>query len=203
MPQRLQDRINLLNRIAADAFRDAVEIMELIAMLEAGNKKTLMRKLRGKGAGRAGLLVRNALFTRLHLYTARAYTTPTRKDDLHLRRGFELAEESDVRNYLKGRRSLPALVRAEKAWRACNANSKLRSFMHFRHKLLAHWSDPGKDISLPTYGIVFEIARDTAKAMEKFANATGVVSLSLKSQMVVPKRGIAAFWKPWKTGVKS
>jgi hypothetical protein len=50
---------------------------------------------------------------------------------------------------------------------------------------------------VPTYGEVFAIARQTATALEKLAHVTGVVGVSLDTQLPAHKESAEKFWAPW------
>jgi hypothetical protein len=52
-------------------------------------------------------------------------------------------------------------------------------------------------MEIPTYGEVFAIARQTASALEKLAHVTGVVGLSLDTQLPAHKESAEKFWAPW------
>jgi hypothetical protein len=62
-----------VRQIAKKAFVDAVEILSLVAVLEAGNNNGSSEALNKAGAGRAAGHVQRALFTRLQVIVARHY----------------------------------------------------------------------------------------------------------------------------------
>jgi hypothetical protein len=183
-----------VREIAATAFTDAIEILSIIEVLEAGNQMTVTQRLNAAGAGRAAEHIKRALFTRLHFLIARAYGK-TRPDDRHARRAFELLEDESVAKEMHG---APDLTDAQQRWKRCCGDARLEPFLHFRDKYLAHLGQPRPDVGLPTYGDVFALARETACAFEALANASGVVTLSLDSQIPAQKESAERFWAIWR-----
>src|ERR1700738_165699 len=183
----------ILRKIAKEAFTDAVEILGLIEVLEAGNRKPVSEHLNEANAGRAAGHIQRSLFTRLHLLVARAYA-PTKTGDRHARMGFELLKNDNVTRELDQQ----ALQQAQQLWSKLCGDHRLEPFLHFRDKYLAHLGQPLPDSQLPTYGEVLALARETARALEKLAQASGVVHLSLDSQIPAHKESAERFWEPWR-----
>ncbi len=181
-----------VRKISASAFTDAVEMLALIEVLEAGNVKAT-EAINEAGAGRAAEHVKRALFTRLHFLVARAYSK-SRDGDLHARRAFDLLKAPIVVKDMNNPAELPEV---RKLWVKCCGDHRLERFLHFRDKFLAHLGEPEPGVGIPTYGEVFTIARQTATALEMLANVTGVVTLSLDSQLPAHKESAEKFWAPW------
>jgi len=184
--------VERVQKISASAFTDAIEMLAIIEVLEAGNVKTT-EKLNKAGAGRAAAHVTRALFTRLHLLVARAYSR-SRDGDLHARRAFDLLKSYTVAKDMRNPQDLPE---ARKVWVKCCGDHRLERFLHYRDKFLAHLGEPDPKKGIPTYGEVFAVARQTAEALEKLAHVTGVVTLSLDSQVTAHKESAKRFWEPW------
>jgi AbiU2 len=163
----------LVREIAAAAFTDAIEILGLIEVLEAQNQKPIRENVNKANAGRAAAHIQRSLFTRLHFLVARAYGK-TRKGDQHTRMAFELLRDEKVAKEMRQ----DDLKEAQGLWGKLCGDHKLESFIHFRDKYLAHLGEPRPDVKLPTYGEVFALARETTRALEKLAHASGVVGLS-------------------------
>jgi hypothetical protein len=188
----IRSEIDTIMEIARVNFFDAIAINSTIEILELGNQEDIIAALVQAGAGRAARRIRNALFTQLHILTARAYSV-SRDGDRHLRRAaevmkseavrshFSISNESDVHEFMT-------------RWNRCIGDHRLERFLHFRDKHLAHLSSSNPDIPAPRYKEVFDIARATAGAMEKLAHATGIVSLSLESQLGAERESAVAFW---------
>jgi hypothetical protein len=181
-----------VKKIAASAFADAIEMLAIIEVLEAGNIKATPA-LNAAGAGRAAGHIQRALFTRLHFLVARAYSK-SRDGDLHARRAFDLLKSHGVAKEMKNPGDFAA---AKQFWVRCCGDHRLQRFLHFRDKFLAHLGEPEPAQGIPTYGEVFAIARQTATALEKLAHVTGVVSLSLDTQIPSHKESAEKFWAPW------
>jgi hypothetical protein len=187
----------IVREIAASAFTDAIEIMAIIVTLEAANQKPAITKsLNDADAGRAAEHIKRALFTRLHFLVSRAYAK-SREGDLHSRRAFDLLKDAAVRADVVTAGSDSALAEADTRWGKCIGDHRLPAFLHFRDKYLAHLGEPKDGIPIPTYGEVFGLAEDTARAMEKLAQGAGVVSLSLDSQIPAHEKSAEAFWNKW------
>jgi AbiU2 len=184
----------IIREIAAAAVTDAIEILGIIEVLEASNQKPVSQALNEAGAGRAAEHVKRALFTRLHFLVARAYGK-TRPGDRHARKAFELLKDQNV---AKEMHSAPDLTEAQQRWEKCCGDPRLKSFLHFRDKYLAHLGEPRPGVGLPTYGDIFAVARETTRALEKLAHASGVVGLSLDSQIPADKESARRFWAPWR-----
>jgi hypothetical protein len=190
----------IVREIAKMAFVDAVEILSIIEVLEAANGNGVSQALNEKGAGRAASHIQRALFTRLHIIVARHYL-PARKDDLHAARAFELLKNSDVRAGVTSDEREARLAQAEADWEKCCADERLDSYLHLRHKFLAHLAKPKEGVPVPMYGEVLEIARNTANCFNNLANGTGIVTLEVETQITAQKESAAAFWAPWRTSV--
>jgi hypothetical protein len=184
---------HIIRDIAKDAFTDAVEILGLVEVLEAGNRKPVSENLNDASAGRAAAHIQRSLFTRLHLLVARAYAQ-TRDGDRHARVGFELLTDDNTAKQLRQE----DVQQAQELWARLCGDHRLDPFLHFRDKYLAHLGEPRPDVKLPTYGEVFALARETARALEKLAHASGVVGLSLDSQIPAHKQSAERFWEPWR-----
>jgi hypothetical protein len=184
--------VETVKKISAAGFADAIEMLAIIEVLEAGNVAATAA-LNNAGAGRAAAHISRALFTRLHFLVARAYS-PSRDGDLHARRAFDQLKSPAIAKDMLNPGDLPE---ARKFWVKCCGDHRLERFLHFRDKFLAHLGEPDPDMDIPTYGEVFTIARQTATALEKLANATGVVTLSLDTQLPAHKESALKFWEPW------
>lgn len=183
-----------VKKIAASAFADAIEMLAIIEVLEAGNVRAT-KALNAAGAGRAAAHITRALFTRLHFLVARAYSR-SKDGDLHARRAFDLLKRPLIAKDIQKHEDLQS---AKIFWVKCCGDHRLERFLHFRDKFLAHLGEPDPKIDIPTYGEVFAIARQTAAALEKLAHVTGVVTLSLDTQIPTHKESAEKFWEPWIT----
>lgn len=185
--------------IAENGFSDALEIMQLIALLKAQNSNNVNKALSKAGAGRAAIAARNAFIARLTLLVVRCYAKP-RAGDLHIRQAFNLiSKDQRVRDELARRNSGATVKDAEDRWLLCRGDHRLKSLEHFRDKYTAHLGEPEEDIPLPKYDELFPFAEETAKLMQALANAAGVNTHKLSDWSDEIVGSAEALWEPWKS----
>ena len=173
--------IELVRKIAADAFGDAIDILSIIETLQAGNTPAAIAAVNTAGTDAVAECVYRALWSRLIVVVSRAYAD-TRPGDLHAQYAFDLLKEPDVRTEVERTGNAKALARAIEHWTKCRGDNRLSSLRAFRDKQIAHWGQmetPG-----PVINDIFAMSRATATAIELLAQGTGVVSLTLDSQLV-------------------
>jgi len=186
-----------LKPIAKNGFDDALEILQLIALLETQNSNGINTGLSKAGAGRAAIVARNAFIARLTLLVVRCYAKP-RDGDLHIRTAFDLiAKNKDVHEELCRRHSTEVLTTAEATWNSCRSDNRLEAARHFRDKYTAHYSQPSEDIALPKYNELFPFAIKTTEAMEALARAVDHNNHSLNDWNSEITESANEFWKPW------
>ncbi len=190
---------NTLKPIAKSGFSDALEILQIIALLRAQNSNGVNKALNKVGAGRAAMAARNAFIAQLTLLVARAYAK-TRTGDLNIRKAFELiAKDHRVSAELAKRGLAGQLKHAEDMWLLCRDDSRLNPILHFRNKYTAHIAEPDVDIPLPKYEELFSFAIETTKVMQALANGTGAKSDKLPDWNDELTATANKFWKPWVT----
>jgi hypothetical protein len=189
--------IKTVREIAATAFTDAVEMLSIIEVLNASNNNGVSGKLNAAGAGRAAGHIQRAMFTRLHIIVARHYT-PLHKDDICAGQAFKLLRNENLRNELAANDLDGRIASAFDAWTACNADERLKAYMHVRHKMLAHLATPDPDIPIPMYDEVLAIARNTASCINHLANGVGIIRMEIETQIPLQRESADAFWAPWK-----
>jgi hypothetical protein len=183
--------------ISNRAFDDAIELLQLIEVMQGQNKDDINAKLSEAGAAGAALVVRNGVQSRIILFLAGAYAVP-RPGDLHLRRAFDLLKQPGVRKELGLRGSPTILDEAEKLWARCKSDHRLPVIKHYRDKFTAHLSTPRDDVALPKYDDVFSFAHETMKAVDTLARGTGARTESLYDWQEESARSAARFWSPWR-----
>jgi hypothetical protein len=183
--------------IAKNGFSDAIEILQLIALLKAQNSNNVNKGLSKIGAGRAAMAVRNAFIAQLTLLVVRCYAEP-RPGDLHIRKAFDLiAKDSRIGEELAKRGLAAKLKDAQATWLLCRGDSRLDLIRHFRNKYTAHLAEPDAEIPLPKYDELFPFAIETTKVMQALANASGVNNDNLHDWNDELAGTAKAFWKPW------
>jgi hypothetical protein len=176
-----------------ECLAEATEIVSLIALLQVQNGEGVNKNVSAAGAGGAGIVVRNALISRLVLLTSRAYP-PARAGDRHFQRAIDLIADATLRAGYAARES--ELVAAENFWKKCKGDQRAHELHHFRDKFTAHLGEP-KDIPLPSYKDIFAVANATVDAIEKLAFAVGISGPPVREN--IDARKLAdLFWSPWK-----
>lgn len=191
----MNDR-KLIEEIASEGFLCALEILQLIELMDKQNTGRINGNLSDSGAARAGIVVRNALIARITLLVAGAYS-PARPGDKHLRRAFDLLGDPRTCAAVEQQGSKAALDEAINLWQALNADGKRSTIKHFRDKFTAHSAEPQPGVPLPSYGDMFDFAKRTASLMEKFAHAAGVTTETLDDTADWRLDSAQAFWEPW------
>lgn len=185
-----------IEKIAEKAYSDALEILELIELLRTQNTGGINQRLRDAGAGRALIVVRNAMFSRLVLLVGGAYACP-RSGDLHIHRAFNLLKNQAVRAECGRRGSAEVLGAATKDWQRWKGDHRQTSLKEFRDKYTAHSGLPDPDVPPLTYEQLFALANATATIMGNLARATGVRPEGLEPWKGEIAAAAANFWKPW------
>jgi hypothetical protein len=187
-----------VNEIARDGFLTALEILQLIEVMEKQNQGRINANLSDSGAARAGIVVRNSLVARVTLLVAGAFS-PARRYDKHLRRAFELLNDPDVRAAIEKQGSAQALHEAIDFWKSLNDDPALPTIKHFRDKYTAHSAEADVNIPIPNYRDFFAFARKTAALMEKLAHGVGGTAETLEDTADWRVSSAQAFWEPWES----
>ena len=189
--------VELFNEVAHLGFLDALEIIALIEVMERQNQGRVAGKLSDEGAAAAGIVIRNALITRIAILVARPFA-PLRKGDLHLRRAFdELLKISAIRDHIRSIGAESDLLEAERLWSDAQADPEREKIKHFRDKYTAHLGEPTPGIANPEYNNFFAFARKTTRVMEKLAHASRGTKETLDEHYDDFIKSAQIFWKPW------
>jgi hypothetical protein len=181
----------LARDIAGGAFRDAIDILSIIETLEAGNTPAAVAAVNAAGTDAVAQCVYRALWSRLIVLVSRAYAD-TRPGDLHTQYAFDLLKEPAVRTEVERTGNATALAQAIRHWTKCRGDNRLNSIRAFRDKQIAHWGQ--MKTQGPIINDIFAMSRETATAIELLAQGTGVVSLSLNSQLMNYSDKADRFW---------
>ena len=189
----------LLNEIARQGFLDALEIMLLIEVIERQNHGRIAGRLSDRGAGAAGIVVRNSLITRITVLVARCYARIHEGNgDMNLRRAFdEFLKQDQIRCDLKTAGTLGDIETAERLWSEALVDPNLKQIEHFRHKHTAHLAEPTPGMKNPDYGDFFAFARRTARIMEALAHGVGGTRETLDDHADDFVMSSQEFWRPW------
>jgi hypothetical protein len=189
-----------LETIAENAHQDALEILQLIAIMRAQNTGGVNKNISKAGGGRAAMAMRNALISRLTLLVTRCFAKPKlgKDGDLSARKGWDIIRKDARLNAKIKQQNLHGVVTsADVSWLSCLSDARLQRIEHFRDKYTAHISEPDPDIPLPTYDELFPFAEETAKALQTLANIIRASSDNLNAWDEELKGSAEAVWKPW------
>jgi hypothetical protein len=186
----------IVYEISDAAFGDAIEIREIIELLQRKNDEVIRSNLRENDAGLASSIVQNALLTRLVLLVSRAFAKP-RQTDLHIGRAFLLLQDEAVLAEIETRVPFLPVTDVMALWLKLKSDHRLPIIVHFRDKFTAHLGQPHPDISLPEYQQLFDFAREASNLMSALAMATGARSENVDTWDGEAKQSAEAFWSPW------
>jgi AbiU2 len=193
-------KVERILKVARVAFFNAIDFLNCIEALEAGNRSEILRSLEAANAGPAADLVQKALFERLLMGVMTAFD-PVRRGDFHLGVGVKLVAEKAPRIVLCQMRgaNLSDIEAAERRWKECLKNRKsLDALRTYRNKVVAHLSEYPADKDKPIVRQLFDLAAMTAKVAELLAHGTGIAAVSLESQVIPFRESSRAFWEKWK-----
>jgi AbiU2 len=188
----------LVRDIAADALTDAIDMLEIIETLESGNAPVALAAVRAAKTDRVAECIYRALWTRLLVIVARAYadTRPNRPNDRHAHVAFELLKHPATRLAVEKHAGADATALAEAIalWTNNRTDYRLHSIREYRDKFVAHRGQWGAKVPLPIINDIFAVTRATAAAIERLAQGTGIVTLSLDSQLMTYRQRADRFW---------
>jgi hypothetical protein len=87
---------------------------------------------------------------------------------------------------------LSALDEAVALWAKCRGDHRRQALHDFRNKQVAHWAI--QKLPSPVINNLFAVTRATATALERLAQGTRVVTLTVESQLVDYKDAANRFW---------
>jgi hypothetical protein len=191
-------KVELILKVAKAAFFDAINFLGCIEVLEAGNRPDILQSLETANAGLAADLVQKALFERLLMGVMTAFD-PERPGDFHLGVGMKLVAEEASRVMLGKMQgaNLADIEAAQRHWAECLNFEALDSLRTYRNKVVAHLSEYPADKNKPIVRQLFDLAAMTAKVAELLAHGTGIIAVSLESQVFPFRESSRAFWEIW------
>ena len=165
--------------------------------MEGQNRGFINDHISEAGAGDAGLVVRNGLVARITLLVTRCFAPQRTDDDLHLRRAFELMDNTETRAEIETRGSKILLTEAKQLFDHALADSGREPIKHFRDKLTAHLAKTDPEIPMVSYAEFFVFAKNTTRIIEKLAHAVGGTNETLEEHADRFAGAATAFWRPW------
>jgi hypothetical protein len=184
--------VQMVCEIAKEAFADAIDMLSIIDTLDAGNAPAAVAAVNSAGTDAVAQCVYRALWSRLIVIVTRAYAA-ARDGDRHVQHAFDLLKDPTVRSEVEKRGNPAALADAIMLWAKCRGDNRRQSIQTFRDKQIAHWGTLAT--TPPIIDDIFAVTRATATALERLAQGTGVVSLSLNSQLFGYPAKAKRFWE--------
>jgi hypothetical protein len=181
----------LIREIAKEAFADAIDVLSIVETLEAGNDPAAVAAVNTARTDAVAKCVYRALWSRLVLIVTRAYAD-ARPGDRHVQYAFDLLENPALRLEVERQGDASALAGAIMLWSKCRGDHRLPAIRSFRDTQIAHWSDARME--QPIINDIFDVSRATVKAIERLAQGSAVVTLSVDSQLVGYKDKAKRFW---------
>jgi hypothetical protein len=182
----------MLLDIGREAFADAIDVLSIIETIEAGNTPAAVKAVQAARTDQVVHCVYRALWSRLVMIVTRAYAD-ARPGDRHAQYAFDLLKDPAVRSEVERMGDPVALADAIARWAKCRGDHRRQSIREFRDKQIAHWGQMDKPA--PIINDIFAVSRATATALERLAQGTGAVTLSLESQLFGYRGGAARFWE--------
>jgi hypothetical protein len=182
----------MVRDIAAEAFADAIDILSIIGTLEAGNTPAAVAAVNAARTDAVAQCVYRALWSRLVVLVSRAYAD-ARPEDRHAQRAFDLLKDPAIRSEVEKMGDPTTLIEAIALWAKCRGDHRRQSMNAFRDKKIAHWGS--LENPPPIINDIFTMSRATATALEQLAQGTGVVTLSLDSQLMGYRDKADRFWR--------
>ena len=184
--------VQMVRDIAAQAFADAIDILSIIETLEAGNAPAAVAAVNAAQTDAVVQCVYRALWSRLVVLVTRAYAA-SRPGDQHAQYAFDLLKDPTVRSEVERMGNPTALAEAIALWTRCRGDHRRQSINDFRDTQVAHWGRPKNPP--PIINDIFAVSHATATALERLAQGTGVVTLSLASQLMAYPDKAKRFWE--------
>jgi AbiU2 len=181
----------MLREIASGAFGDAIDILLIIATLEASNTPAVVDRINAANTAPVALCIDRALWSRLVLIVTRAYAD-ARSGDRHAQQAFELLKDTAVRSEIEKTGNSALLDEAIALWAQCRGDHRRERIGHFRDKQIAHLGQLTRPP--PIIDDILVMSRKTATALERLAQGAGVVTLSLDNQLKVHQAAVDRFW---------
>jgi AbiU2 len=193
-PALAKNDVETVRQIVNTALGDGIEMVVLMTLLESGNKNGSSKGLSDAGAGQAGIVVRNSLFTRLITMITREFST-SRDGDMHIGRAIELLE-GDTLTIFQGIGSPDDLSGAIKDWKRLRGDQRLNSLIHFRDKQTAHLGISNPDIPPAINKDLFALGGATVDLIDRLAKGTQMANVKIRDN-VDAQPTVDAYFKPW------
>src|SRR5262245_44277474 len=142
MMTTLEPGQTIVYEISDAAFVDAIEIRQLIALLQIQNSGNINGQLNRKDAGTAALIMRNALISRLVLLVRRVYDQGAYETDRNVGRAITLLKDTTVKSEIATRGPPGSLDAALDLWSRLKGDARHERVKHFRDKYTAHIGEP-------------------------------------------------------------
>jgi AbiU2 len=204
MEEGLSPEAELVRKISAEAFTDAIDLMACLAVLREGKSLVAPKALEAANASLAANIVQKALLQRVLTTVERAFAPVNRpKSDRHARVAFKYLADQNIFDEIANAGSRKHLQQACDTWRNYDADPRRERLKHYRDKAVAHAGKRNPAIPLPLVSELSTYAMGTADVLARLARGTGVVNLQLRVQTAAYDASAKAFWSVWRAQRKS
>lgn len=185
-----------LRKVAKQGFSDGIVCLATIEIVERSNRPSVIEPLSEAQASIAARIMVDASLVQLHLYLVRAFARVSHDDDLHLQAAINYLRRADLEEQEPYPPLRENLHKAIELFDIAQKDPRLATLKRLRDKRIAHLG--GYDhTDAPTYNDLFGFAHVVAEIWERLAWGTGIVSLSISSQIEAYIESAEAFWSPW------
>lgn len=185
-----------LRKVAKQGFSDGIMCLATIQIVERSNRSSVIEPLNQAQASRAARILVDASLVQLHLYLVRAFARVSHDDDLHLHAAINYLRTADIKEHVWHPPLRDDLRTAIELFEIAKQDPRLAELKRLRDKRIAHLGKYDEE-DAPTYNDLFGFAHVVAEIWERLAWGTGIVSLSISSQVEAYIESAEAFWSHW------
>jgi hypothetical protein len=175
----MSPKAELVRRISAEGFTDAIDLMACLAVLREGQSLVVPRALEAANASLAATIVQKALLQRVLMTIERAFAVNPRPSDRHARVAFECLSDPNIFDEVANVGSRKHLQEACTTWRKYDDDPRRKRLKNYRDKVVAHAGKRNPAIPLPLVSELSSYAMGTSEVLTRLARGTGVVNLQL------------------------
>jgi hypothetical protein len=195
----MSTQAEVVRKISAVAFTDAIDLMACLAVLREGESLVVPKALEAANASLAATIVQKALLQRVLMTVERAFAPVGRpKSDRHARVAFEHLSDPKIFDEVATVGSRKYLQQACDIWRTYDTDRRRERLKHYRDKVVAHAAVRNPKISVPLVRDLKSYAMGTADVLARLARGSGVVGFELGVQMAAYDESARAFWRVWR-----
>jgi hypothetical protein len=199
----LSPEAELVRKISAAAFTDAIDLMACLAVLREGRSLVVQRAIAAANASLAATIVQKALLQRVLMTVERAFARVSRPEDRHARVAFQYLSDQNIFDEVANVGSRKELKQACDTWHRYDTDVRRKKLKQHRDKVVAHAGVQNPKIPAPLVSELRNYAMGTADVLARLARGSGVVGLKLGPQLTAYDKSAKAFWSVWHDRKKS